>query len=225
MKISTIQPLQDNLLVQLEIHSDIHAERKSAGGIILPRTKSTKQDGATFARVVAVGPGHYQDRWINHEVGTQPSGQPGPLLPVNPDIKRGVTVILDSERNGQRVHDDSYSEYRMVREHNVAALAVSGSIVPLRDYVLVRREEEIDPDKLIVVPDEAQIKPSRGVVLAVGAGKPLTDGTARPVALRSGDVVLFGRFGGIEVETDGESKLLLREEDVLAVVAGRESAA
>ncbi len=92
---------------------------------------------------------------------------------------------------------------------------------PLHDRVIVKRveEEEKSPGG-IVLPDAAKEKPIRGEVLAVGNGKLLDNGDTRPVGLEVGDTVLFGKYGGTEVKLDGEELLVLREDDIMAVVEG-----
>ena len=71
---------------------------------------------------------------------------------------------------------------------------------------------------LIVIPDSATEKPVRGEVIAAGAGKILEDGKVRPIAVKAGDKVLFGKYSGTEVKIDGEELLVMREEDLLAVI-------
>src|SRR5579872_3337051 len=91
-------------------------------------------------------------------------------------------------------------------------------IRPLHDRVIVQREEEERKSAGgIVIPDTAAEKPIRGKVLAVGKGKILDNGTVRPLDVKIGDRVLFGKYGGNEVKVDGEDLLVLREEDIMAV--------
>lgn len=89
---------------------------------------------------------------------------------------------------------------------------------PLHDRVIIKRlEEEKVSAGGIVIPDSAAEKPSRGEVIAAGNGKILEDGKVRPIAVKTGDKVLFGKYSGTEVKVDGEDLVLLREDDVLAV--------
>ena len=89
---------------------------------------------------------------------------------------------------------------------------------PLHDRVLVRRlEGEAKTAGGIIIPDTAKEKPIEGKVVAVGNGKVLKDGKVRPVDVKVGDVVLFGKYSGTEVKIDGEEHVLIREDDVLAV--------
>jgi len=95
------------------------------------------------------------------------------------------------------------------------------NIRPLHDRVVVRRtEEERTSPGGIVIPDSAAEKPIRGEVIAVGNGKILESGDTRPLDLKVGDSVLFGKYSGTEVKVDGEDLLVMREDDVMAVVEG-----
>jgi chaperonin GroES len=92
-------------------------------------------------------------------------------------------------------------------------------IRPLHDRVIVKRlEEEKKTASGIVIPDNAAEKPDQGEVKAVGNGKILDDGTVRPLALKVGDRVLFGKYSGQTVKVDGEELLVMREEDIMGVV-------
>ena len=92
-------------------------------------------------------------------------------------------------------------------------------IRPLHDRVIVRREEE---ERMstggIVIPDTAAEKPIRGEVVAAGNGKRLDGGSVRPLDVKKGDKVLFGKYSGTEVKVDGEDLLVMREDDLMAVV-------
>jgi chaperonin GroES len=90
---------------------------------------------------------------------------------------------------------------------------------PLHDRILVRRVEEEKKSKGgIIIPDTAKEKPQEGRVVAVGSGKVLEDGTTRPLEVSKGDRVLFSKYSGTEVQIDGEEHLIIREEDVLAIL-------
>ncbi|MBC7204951.1 MAG: co-chaperone GroES [Methyloversatilis sp.] len=92
-------------------------------------------------------------------------------------------------------------------------------IRPLHDRVLVKRlEEERKTASGIVIPDAAAEKPDQGEIIAVGAGKILDDGKVRPMAVKAGDRVLFGKYSGQSVKVDGEEFLVMREEDIMGVV-------
>ena len=95
-------------------------------------------------------------------------------------------------------------------------------IRPLHDRVVVRRtEEERTSPGGIVLPDSATEKPIQGVIVAVGNGKVLEDGSQRKLDLKKGDKVLFGKYSGTEVKVDGEELLVMREDDVMAVIEGK----
>jgi chaperonin GroES len=99
---------------------------------------------------------------------------------------------------------------------------MSTKIRPLHDRVIVKREEEERKTPGgIVIPDSAGEKPSKGRVLAVGNGKILEDGKVRPLDVKVGDKVLFGKYSGTEVKVDGDDVLVMREEDLLAVIDGK----
>jgi len=92
-------------------------------------------------------------------------------------------------------------------------------IRPLHDRVIVKRiEDERKTASGIVIPDTAAEKPDQGEVIAVGTGKILDDGKVRPVALKAGDRVLFGKYSGQTVKVDGQELLVMREEDVMGVI-------
>ena len=95
----------------------------------------------------------------------------------------------------------------------------SVKIRPLHDRVIVRRlEEERKSPGGIVIPDTAKEKPIQGEVIAVGNGKILEDGKVRPLDVKAGDKVLFGKYSGTEVKIGDEELLVMREEDIMGVV-------
>jgi chaperonin GroES len=92
-------------------------------------------------------------------------------------------------------------------------------IRPLHDRVLVKRLEEQDTTKGgIIIPDSAKEKPIEGEVVAAGNGKLLEDGKVRPLDVKEGDRILFGKYSGTEVKLEGTEHLILREDEILAVV-------
>jgi len=92
-------------------------------------------------------------------------------------------------------------------------------IRPLHDRLLVQRiEEEAKSRGGIIIPDTAKEKPQEGRVVAAGDGRRLENGDVRPLEVRVGDRVLFGKYSGTEVNLDGEEHLIIREEDVLAIL-------
>ncbi len=95
------------------------------------------------------------------------------------------------------------------------------NIRPLQDRVIVKRmEEETTSAGGIVLPDSATEKPIRGEVIAVGPGKTLDSGEKRPLEVKVGDTVLFGKYSGTEVKLDDEELLVMREEDIMGVIEG-----
>lgn len=95
------------------------------------------------------------------------------------------------------------------------------NIRPLHDRVLVKRmEEERMSAGGIVIPDSAKEKPIQGEVLAVGKGKLLENGDIRPLDVRVGDRILFGKYSGTEVKLEGQELLVMREDDIMGVIEG-----
>jgi chaperonin GroES len=93
-------------------------------------------------------------------------------------------------------------------------------IRPLHDRVIVRRlEEERKTASGIVIPDSAAEKPDQGEIIAVGNGKIMDDGKVRPLDVKVGDRVLFGKYSGQAVKIKGEEFLVMREEDIMGVIA------
>jgi chaperonin GroES len=96
---------------------------------------------------------------------------------------------------------------------------IAVKIRPLHDRVIVRRlEEERKTAGGIVIPDTAKEKPVQGEVIAVGKGKILEDGSVRPLDVKPGDKILFGKYSGTEVKVGNEELLVMREEDIMGVV-------
>ncbi|MBI4960764.1 MAG: co-chaperone GroES [Desulfovibrio sp.] len=92
-------------------------------------------------------------------------------------------------------------------------------IKPLNDRVLVKRMEEVQVTKGgILIPDTAKEKPIEGKVVAVGPGKMSEQGQRMALQLKEGDRVLFGKYAGTEIKMEGEEYLMMREEDILAVI-------
>ncbi len=90
---------------------------------------------------------------------------------------------------------------------------------PLHDRVVVRRTDEDERTAGgIIIPDTAKEKPQEGKVIAVGNGKLLDDGKLHPLDVKKGDRVLFSKYGGTEVNVDGEEHLIIREDDVLGII-------
>jgi chaperonin GroES len=104
-------------------------------------------------------------------------------------------------------------------------LKMTVQVTPLHDRVLVRRLEEKESAKGgIIIPDTAKEKPQEGEVMAVGAGK-IEDGKRIPLDVKTGDRVLIGKYTGTDITIDDQEYLILREEEILAKVAGMTKAA
>lgn len=93
------------------------------------------------------------------------------------------------------------------------------NIRPLQDRVVVRRLAQEEKTKGgIIIPETSKEKPQEGIVLAVGSGYATNDGSVRPLEVKEGDRVLFGKWGGVtEVKVDGEDLLVMKEDDIIAV--------
>jgi chaperonin GroES len=98
----------------------------------------------------------------------------------------------------------------------------SVKIRPLQDRILARRvDEEETTAGGIIIPDSAKEKPQEGIVIATGKGKVRDDGQVTPLDVADGDTIMFGKYAGTEVTLDGEEYVILREDDVLAVVGSK----
>jgi len=94
-------------------------------------------------------------------------------------------------------------------------------IRPLNDRILIKRVEEEEKTKGgIIIPDSAKEKPAEGIVVAVGNGKHNDKGERIAMEVKAGDRVLFSKYGGTDVKLDGEDHLIMREDDILAIVEG-----
>ena len=95
------------------------------------------------------------------------------------------------------------------------------NIRPLHDRVIVKRmqEERTSPGG-IVIPDAAAEKPIKGEVIAVGNGRVMENGEVRPLDVKAGDKVIFGKYSGTEVKVDGEELLVMKEDDIMGVIEG-----
>ncbi len=106
--------------------------------------------------------------------------------------------------------------------HNMIKEVFTMNIRPLHDRVVIKRlEEDSTSPGGIVIPDSAAEKPSRGKVLAVGNGKKLDDGKTLPLDVKVGDLVLFGTYSGTEFTLDNEKLLIMREDDISAVLKSK----
>jgi chaperonin GroES len=93
------------------------------------------------------------------------------------------------------------------------------NVKPLHDQVIVQRSEEEEKTKGgIIIPDTAKEKPIEGKVIAVGAGRIKKDGTKMPLEVKKGNRVLYAKYAGTEVKIDGEEYLMMKEDDILAII-------
>jgi len=96
------------------------------------------------------------------------------------------------------------------------------NVRPLHDRIIVRRLEEGEQQSgRIIIPDSAKEKPQRGTVLSAGNGKTREDGKRTALDVKAGDQILFGKYSGQEIKLDGDEYLIMKEDDVLAVITGR----
>ncbi len=92
---------------------------------------------------------------------------------------------------------------------------------PLHDRILVRRVEESETTRGgIIIPDSAKDKPQEGEVISAGKGKISEEGKVRPLDVKEGDRILFGKYSGTEIKLDGEEFVIMREEEVLGILTG-----
>jgi chaperonin GroES len=95
-------------------------------------------------------------------------------------------------------------------------------IRPLSDRIVLKRTQEEEKTKGgIIIPDSAKEKPLEATVIAVGTGKILENGKVIPLDVKAGDKVLFGKYAGTEIKLDGEEHIIVREEDVLAIIESK----
>ena len=96
------------------------------------------------------------------------------------------------------------------------------SLQPLEDRIIVKPgEAEETTVSGLVIPDTAKEKPQQGEVIAAGAGKFKEDGTRQPLDVKEGDTILFGKYSGQEIKMDGEEYLIMREDEVLAIIQAK----
>src|SRR3981081_1491517 len=117
---------------------------------------------------------------------------------------------------GRKEH---FSRVRSTQSTSVYPEAKSMNVRPLHDRIIVQRLEEGE-QKVggIIIPDTAKEKPQQGKVIAAGAGKVKDDGKHGPRDVKSGDRILFGKYSGQEIKLDGQEYLIMREDEVLAIV-------
>lgn len=211
---STIRAHQDNVILRFLPE----ATTSPSGLIALPQTKKVDRRGVRRAEVVASGPG-YHDR--NGRGAFIPNiVQPGDTVLVDAIAGQDFAMDINVPRQNKAAEfSDERGEFRVVRHDEIHA-RVSGAVIsPMRKGLLVRREEVAGKTAAgLFIPDSAKEKPMQGRVMAVGPASVLESGARVESQLRVDDQILFGRYAGTEVTVDGETWLLLKEDDVLGVV-------
>jgi chaperonin GroES len=105
--------------------------------------------------------------------------------------------------------------------NNLKGVCTMAKFTPLHDRILVRRIEEGETTRGgIIIPDSAKEKPQEGEVMSAGKGKVNEEGKVRPLDVKEGDRILFGKYSGTEIKLDGEDFIIMREEEVLGVLTG-----
>jgi chaperonin GroES len=136
-----------------------------------------------------------------------------------PHLPRQAVVSERSENRSYRQSGMALADRIVYPSDKIESGDSEMKLRPLHDRVIVKRVEE---EKLsaggIVIPDNVAEKPIRGEVLAVGNGKVLDSGDQRGLDVKAGDTVLFGKYAGTEVKVDGEELLVMREDDIMAVI-------
>src|SRR5689334_6920295 len=119
-----------------------------------------------------------------------------------------MSLRLDSGSDPKTKFDSERSSYM-------------AKLTPLHDRILVKRIEEAETTRGgIIIPDSAKDKPQEGEVIAVGKGKSNEEGKVRPLDVKEGDRILFGKYSGTEIKLDNEDFIIMREEEVLGVITG-----
>src|SRR5687767_5212080 len=122
-------------------------------------------------------------------------------------------MVRSAKRSQGAVHGPKSSPRNQLKERSRM------NVRPLHDRLIVRRIEEKETVKGgIIIPDTAKEKPQEGEVIAVGNGKMLENGTKVAMDVKAGDKVLFGKYSGTDIKIDGQEYLILREDEVLAVI-------
>jgi chaperonin GroES len=105
--------------------------------------------------------------------------------------------------------------------NNLKGVCTMAKFTPLHDRILVRRIEEGETTRGgIIIPDSAKEKPQEGEVMSAGKGKVNEEGKVRPLDVKEGDRILFGKYSGTEIKLDGEDFIIMREEEVLGILTG-----
>jgi chaperonin GroES len=118
-------------------------------------------------------------------------------------------------------HRNQQNKFKVTTEIQKGVLNMATKFTPLHDRILVRRVDEDETTRGgIIIPDTAKDKPQEGEVISVGKGKVSEEGKVRPLDVKEGDRILFGKYAGTEIKLDGEDYVIMREEEVLGVITG-----
>jgi chaperonin GroES len=124
-----------------------------------------------------------------------------------------------ADRTGRRWAQARTPQFRPPARGRLEEKMQTMKVQPLHDRILVKRVEEEQKTKGgIIIPDTAKEKPQEGKVIAVGKGRILDDGKVQELAVKKGDKILFSKYAGTEIQLDGEEHIIIREDDVLAIL-------
>ena len=136
----------------------------------------------------------------------------GDKVQINPG-----TLMSDKARQELEKSTQAFAA-SVASDPNFAAPKLKSKLTPLYDRVIIRKTQELERSKGgIFIPEEAKDRPSEGTVLYVGFGR-LVDGEIKPLYLKGGEKVLYGKYSGTEVKVDGEIVLMMREDEILAII-------
>jgi chaperonin GroES len=192
----SFRPLYDHILIDRKVPADKY------GSIFIPDVAKEKTIEGT---VVAVGKGisnHIHGGWHR------------------PCVAVGDRVLFCAPSYVETEVESEAGKHLLMREDDIAAkVAPDGTVFPMHDKVFVSREKEIEKIGSIIVPDTAREKTTEGTVVAVGSGKILESGETIPLELKVGERILFAnKYLGVGIEFDGRKVLVLRQDDVAAVL-------
>ena len=131
--------------------------------------------------------------------------------------KKGSKVVINPGMAGTDAEATAAEKEKVRLSVTPETPRIKSKLTPLYDRVIIRKTEELDRIGSIIIPDEAKDRPSEGTVLYVGFGR-LVNGELKPLWLKGGEKVLFGKYSGTEVKVDGETVLLMREDEILAAI-------
>src|SRR5277367_3484574 len=125
------------------------------------------------------------------------------------------------EKSRRSFHDLAIKPTFQTSKNRTKGAITMAKFTPLHDRILVRRVEEAETTRGgIIIPDSAKDKPQEGEVISAGKGKVNEEGKVRPLDVKEGDRILFGKYSGTEIKLDGEDFIIMREEEVLGILSG-----